>query len=357
MFFISLKITLLKGKKIFHGLVNYGTQASVLSDYLNEQGLYSKSASYRDKFSRNTNYELNNSNYPILKQFFVFFNQIRKLYWFFKFDIFHFYFGTTLFFNQLDLPFYSFFGKKVIMHYLGYDVQLYGFSISKYQITNVAYYKDKIESLKLDSAKLSRLNFEKKYVDYQIVCAPYISEFVPEATILPLAINLKRIDFSKPIINNGKLVFLHAPTSRGNKGTNFIIEAFEKLISEGFDIELKVVENSSHENLLNMYKHCDVFIDQLLGGWYGTASIESMSVGRATICFIRESYFEYINYGNDLPIINADINNIHDVIKQIYFDRQSIVDIGVKSRSFVEKIHSLNSVGVDLFKIYQSLYQ
>jgi hypothetical protein len=31
-------------------------------------------------------------------------------------------------------------------------------------------------------------------------------------------------------------------------------------------------------------------IDQIMAGWYGTASIEAMAIGRPVICFIRESY-------------------------------------------------------------------
>jgi len=62
-----------------------------------------------------------------------------------------------------------------------------------------------------------------------------------------------------------------------------------------------LVENISHSELKEKYKECDIFVDQIVGGWYGTASIEAMAIGRPTVCFLRESYFEYIDFGPSIP--------------------------------------------------------
>src|SRR5690606_7236590 len=162
---------------------------------------------------------------------------------------------------QIDLPFYKLFGKKVIMEYLGYDVQLYQFSIDKYETTNVRFYKDHDSSKKFDTLKLKRLKYETKYIDKQSVCAPYISEFVPGSNVLPLGIDLKEFRYSPKEIIKNKIVILHAPTSRDNKGTSYILKAINHLIEEGYNIELDLVENLSHAELKMRYASCDLMVD------------------------------------------------------------------------------------------------
>ena len=241
------------------------------------------------------------------------------------------------------------------MEYLGYDVQLYQYSIEKYELTNVMYYKPH-DSIKEDKIKIARLKSESRYLDKQLVCAPYISEFVPSSSVLPLALDLKKYRFSPKEPPGKEIVILHAPTNRGNKGTSFIIDAIDKLKAEGFKINLLLVENLSHDDLMRKYIECDLFIDQIVGGWYGTVSIEAMALGRPTICFIRESYFEHINYGKDIPFINAEPSTIYEVLKKTIDEKHLLPEMGKKSRLFVEKVHDLNVLTDKLIDIYNKLW-
>ncbi len=344
-----------KDLKVFHGLVNYGSQAGLFAKTLRANGIEALSVSVKDKYKRFVDIEINEGITDVNSFFNYFFNFFRKIYWFTHYNTFHFYFGSTLFPWQIDLPFYKFFGKKVVMEYLGYDVQLYEFSIHKYEITNVRFYKDHNSSIKFDTLKLKRLGFETKYIVKQFVCAPYISEFVPSSAVLPLGIDLKEYQYSPKEIEDNKIVILHAPTSRDNKGTSYILNAIELLITEGYNIELELVENLSHADLKLKYASCDLMIDQILAGWYGTASIEAMAIGRPVICFLRESYFEFINYGDDIPIINADPNNIYAVLKRILDKKEILPDLGKKSRAFVENVHDINVICKNLINFYKEL--
>ncbi len=341
--------------KVFHGLVNYGTQAGLLAQGLRNKGIEAISVSYFDRFKRQIDIELDYNGNTINKILKHVINLIRKLYWFYKYNTFHFYYGTSLFYKQIDLPFYKFLGKKVIMEYLGYDVQLYRYSLEKYEVTNVKYYKTHEESLIADKKKLARLKHETPYINKQFVCAPCYLEFVPKAEILPLAIDLSKYQFSPKINNSDEITIMHAPTSKGNKGTEFIMVALNKLINEGYKIKILLIENVSHEELKNKYKECDIFIDQILGGWYGTAAIEAMAIGRPTVCFIRKSYCKYIDYGDEIPIINAEPKTIYNVLKQILDNKDVLKDLGEKSREFVEKVHDLNKITEKLISIYKSL--
>ena len=100
----------------------------------------------------------------------------------------------------------------------------------------------------------------------------------------------------------------------------------------------------------------DIFIDQILAGWYGTAAIEAMSLGRPTICFLRESYLKHINYGNQIPIINAQPSSFYKVLKETIDNKDMLQQIGLKSRKFVEEIHDVKKVTKNLILKYNSLY-
>jgi hypothetical protein len=338
--------------KVFHGVVNYGTQAYLFAKELRKKGFDALSVSNKDRFKREIDVEMLNGGNFVQKLIKHFWNLILKLYWFSKFNTFHFYFGTTLLPKQWDLPFYRLFGKKVFMHYLGHDVQLYKDSIEKYEVTNVRFYKGQEQALKSDTQKKKRLKYESKYVNKQIVCAPYLSEFVPKSCLLPLAIDVSSIEFCPKVAPKEEVVIMHAPTSRNNKGTSFILDTLKCLKNEGFKIKILLVENVSHKELIEKYKECDIFIDQILAGWYGTASIEAMAVGRPTVCFLRESYFQYIDYEKKIPIINAHPSTIYDVLKKLIQDKYFFPEIGKRSRGFVEDVHEVSKLTTKLISIY-----
>jgi glycosyltransferase involved in cell wall biosynthesis len=344
-----------KKLKVFHGLVNYGTQAGLFAAELRNNGIQALSVTVADSFKRKIDKELfygGNGFQKILKHGY---NWLFKFYCFFRYNTFHFYFGITLFKNQRDLPLYKFFGKKVVMEYLGWDLQLYQMSVKKYKHTNARYYKDVNEALRGDIIKLKRLKLETKYVNKQLVCAPYLSEFLPNADVFPLAIDIEEIKFLPNSIPDKSLKILHAPTHQGNKGTMFIQNAINKLTEEGFSIEFKLVSGITHSELLDEYIQCDIFIDQVAGGWYGTASIEAMATGRPTICFIRESYFDYIDYGDEIPLINANPDTIYEVLKRTINEKEKLPEIGRNSRKFVEEVHNVKALTLKLIKIYNNL--
>ena len=344
-----------KRLKVFHGLVNYGTQAGLFAKELRKQGIDAISVSNPDPFKRQIDVELKHGGNILQKVVKHSWNLVFKLKCMLKYNIFHFYFGKTLLPKQLDLPFYKFFGKKVVMEYLGYDLQLYQYSIDKYEITNVRYYKPHDVSVLADRKKTERYKSESRFINKHLVCAPYLSEFAPGSTVHPLAIDLNDYAFAPKATPENETVVMHAPTSRGNKGTSFIMEAVDKLINEGYAIRKLLVENVTHAELKKKYLECDIFIDQILGGWYGTAAIEAMAIGRPTICFIRESYFEHVDYGHLIPIINAQPSTIYDVLKKTIEEKHLLPEIGKKSRNFVEEVHDLEKLTKRIIEIYNNL--
>jgi glycosyltransferase involved in cell wall biosynthesis len=343
--------------KVFHGIVNYGTQAGLLSKVLRENhNIDALSVSYSDAYKRQLDVELKSGGNIVQKIFKHAWNKIFLVSCFFRFNTFHFYFGTTLFRNQLDLPLYKIFNKKVIMHYLGNDVELYQWSIDNYEVTNMRNMMTQEEGKQHDKKVLKRMKFESNHIDYKIVCLPQYSPFVKGAEFIPLAIDLSNFNYIKPLDFQDELNILHAPTSRKKKGTEFLVQAVNKLKKEGYKINLDICENISHDELRERYKKCHISVVALMGGWYGTAGVEAMATGRPIVTFIRPSLFKYSSLEEkELPIISANMNDIYLVLKDILNKQYDLKKLSYASYEFAHRFHNPDKISKRILNIYQSL--
>jgi glycosyltransferase involved in cell wall biosynthesis len=347
-----------KKLKVFHGLVNYGTQAGLFARELRNQGIDAISVVQGDPSKRKTDIELLHGGTFIQKVFKHLWNRIRRYYWFFKYNTFHFYFGNTLFKNQRDLPFYRFFGKKVVMEYLGNDIRHYKTLVERYNLPESHDFYQRMEEH--DNKIARRINHEKKYLDYKLCCLPTHMDFAKSYhysihEVLPLALNVRDIQYKElqKKTSDEQIKILHAPTNRSFKGTNYIESAIDNLQKEGYAIDFKIAEGITHAELFKEYERCDIFIDQISIGWYGTAALEAMAIGRPTCAFIDERYFQYIDYADEIPVINITRKNVTDQLRELLKKWEQFPEIGRKSREFVEKYHDVKNVTKKLIDIYQ----
>jgi glycosyltransferase involved in cell wall biosynthesis len=348
--------------KVFHGLVNYGTQAGIISKTLREEfNIKSISVVTADPFKRQIDIELLHGGNFMSKVFKHSWNNIRKIYWLFTYNTFHFYFGKTFFKNQIDLPFYKLLGKKVVMHYLGNDVEQYQWSLDHYKITNMEFMMTAEVGKKHDEKVKKRVAYESKYIDYKIVCAPQYSPFVPDAQVIPLTVDLSKFKFCQlPYFkNNEPLRVLHAATSRKKKGTEYLIDAVDQLKKEGYKIELDLCEGITHNELVKQYKKCHVSVVALLGGWYGTAAIEAMATGRPIISFIRPSFFKYVDIKEEeIPIINANRDTIYYELKKVLdYSKDDLQKLAEKTYNFVHKYHEPKKVTNQIVNVYKKVWK
>lgn len=150
-------------------------------------------------------------------------------------------------------------------------------------------------------------------------------------------LGIERITPSFPKKTNKPLQIVHAPSNKGTKGSKYIIEAVNRLKFR-HNIEFVLIENIPREKALHLISNCDIFIDQLIAGSHGSAAVEAMSMGKPVICYINE--FIGKDYPKDLPIINANPDNIFDVLDTMIVNNVSLFEIGIRSRLYVEKYHA-----------------
>ena len=343
-------------KRVFHGIVNYGSQASLLAQGLRDMNISAKTYTIGDHYQRNTDFEFKKRNSLPSKLFYhALVYPVVKLYAFFYFQTFHFYFGRTLTQKKWDLPLYRFFGKKVVMHYLGDDIRNYKLLITRYKLPKEHLYVK--NEKKHDQIVSLRIKREMKYVDLFLASLPTHVDFAKAyglkvKNIIPLSLNLEKLIFKEqPVIVN-EIRIIHGTTNRKWKGTSFIEEEITALIKKGYSINFRVIENITHDQLIQEIENCHIYIDQISFGWYGAAALESMAIGRPTIAFIDECYFKYIDYETKIPVINATKLNFKEVLEGLMNKPEQLNDISLKSRKFVEEHHDIAVTSKLLLDLY-----
>lgn len=156
------------------------------------------------------------------------------------------------------------------------------------------------------------------------------------------------------VCKDGILRVLHAPNHRGIKGTKHVIRAVKNLQERGYKIELKMLEGVSNEKVLEVMQYVDVVVDQLIIGWYAMFAMEAMALSKPTLCFIRQDFEEmYIEAEllneNELPLINCNFSTIEKELEKLCLNIGQLKDIGINSRIYVHKKHSLQTVS-EIFK-------
>ncbi len=155
---------------------------------------------------------------------------------------------------------------------------------------------------------------------------------------------------------NTPLLLLHAPNHRALKGTDALVQAVGELRAEGVSIELQILEGVPNDRVRATISSADVIVDQLIIGAYAMFALEAMSTGKPTVCHMRRDLEElFIGAGlvteEEIPLVRADIFTIKDVLRHIEENRQELADIGRRSRTFVEKHHSLKAIGAQFDSI------
>ena len=150
-------------------------------------------------------------------------------------------------------------------------------------------------------------------------------------------------------------MIVHAPSNQQKKGTAYVKEAIELLMSEGYNIEFKLLENLSNSEVREWVNISDIVIDQLLVGWYGVFAIESMALAKPTVCFIDEKYKRKVEYGKIIPLVSATPQTLYNTLKMLIENPDLRSDIGEKSRKYVEEVHDSKKAANQLLKLYQEL--
>lgn len=258
-----------------------------------------------------------------------------------------------------DLPLLSALGKTLAVTWQGDDARQHDRSLELFNISIAGSLGSGYYPLGSDAWKRRSIEAFSKYVPIHYALNPDLlhvlpgcARFIPYMSFDPRVIQAvpPNADLSSP------LIFGHAPSHRGAKGTEHVIKAAEVLRSEGLLFELRLIENLSRPQALLAYAECDLMIDQLLAGWYGGLGLEAMALAKPVIAYLRESDMGFLPAAmrRELPIVTATPNSIARVMRELLLmPRVSLHALGCASRQFALRWHDPIRIASRTLRDYQ----
>lgn len=271
-------------------------------------------------------------------------------------DVVHWHFSSHAIPKNLDLRYSQFLNKARIVEFLGSDIRIP--EIASADNPYIArMYKENPEPWMLNYSsrkvqlRFARFGFEclvggfelPTYIQRDIFPSPYRSK---------ARLVLSDFQAAYPDPCKSQPLIVHAPSEKAIKGTDAVLKAIEKL-KDRFNFDFKLIHGMEHSKVLEIMRSCDIMLDQFVIGEHGVAALEAMALGKPTVCYIKPSLVP--RYPAELPIVNANQENLTKVIKDLLEDGQRRYEIGRSSRAYVEKYHDAHKIAHQLVAIYKEL--
>ena len=289
-----------------------------------------------------------NSNYKKVLKLAAAFMQARS-----RYDVFHFNGGSSLLhspqnhLNQADLPFYPA-AAKLFVTYNGCDARQKFPTIARTRVSachDARCFHPICNFGAHDHLRRKAIAKMARYVRHIWALNPDLLYFLPaeKSSFLPYSVLPGQTVPVAPAFGK-RLKLLHAPTHREIKGTQYIVEAVEKVRRERGDvIELILIENQPHEDAISRYRQADVIVDQVLIGWYGGFAVEAMKLGKPVMARIAEEDLPFIPaaMAKDVreTVINVSPLTLHDTILRCIDDRAFLRERAAASIEYANRWH------------------
>jgi hypothetical protein len=230
-----------------------------------------------------------------------------------------------------DLALLKSLGKKVVTIHVGDDVRwVYAMQqeFASYHFQPMQYDSSYFHWSSLHN-KLNRLRYAEKYADLvysrldqaQLSLRPYHQW---KMMVRPE----KFTAYSNQKLQNPLVI--HSPTNREIKGTQYILEAVERLKSEGFVFEFQLFENIPHQEALQLYQKADIVIDQLLCPGAGKFATECLAMGKVVLAKMGYGVYPQ-KIAPNCPLVDVNPENIYQVLKDLlpnHARRQALAEAG-----------------------------
>jgi hypothetical protein len=332
--------------KVLHAPKNVAGQASTISRAQRELGVQSDVLVFdRNRFNYEFDIDLNLSRRSLPFRYLARFTSLLNC--LFRYDVFHFHYGTSMLPLNLDIPILRLTGKKVFMHYWGSDVMQLDVAL-KYSAFDLETLGKIYPGLN-DGKQRRKIRRLDRWVNRSIVGDYSLLPYSPGSVVIRQAIDLSNLPYVGCTCEQEKINVIHAPTNRLIKGTKYIEGAVEKLKSEGYDFNFILVENTPHSEAIEMFKDADIVIDDVLQGPYGIFAIECMALGKPVMCRIDDNM---IGYYEDLPIVNTSRERVYENLRTLMTKPALREELGRKGREYVEANHDARVVAQKLIELY-----
>jgi glycosyltransferase involved in cell wall biosynthesis len=369
----SLSVRLLKSKTSPPRLV-WGSAPIInncyWSDAMKEAGFSSETftGTFSSIINKRSDWDrILDEEYPFLPKFLK--NYYAFLESLFKYDVFFISFRGFFLGNTALWRFQAFFlklaGKKIVAIPYGGDAYVYR------RINSTALQHALMMSYPLAAREQTKIARQVEYwCEHGDVVNPGLmgpDGFGRWEVLSPSSLCLN-LDEWKPSQRNSfadgssdKVIIAHAPNHRGFKGTEFVIDAVEKLKAEGLAIGLILIEGKQNTEVRDILRQdVDILVDQLIFPGHGLNAVEGLASGLPVISNLEdEAYllpFRRWSYFSECPIASASPENVVEVLRKLVTRPELRRQLGKAGRAYAEKYHSPASAQYLFGEVIEYLY-
>jgi glycosyltransferase involved in cell wall biosynthesis len=179
-------------------------------------------------------------------------------------------------------------------------------------------------------------------------------EITGKVGIVPHAsVNKSDNHFVKSEAVDKKVLIIHSPTAPVAKGTEFVLKAIEKLKERNISFDFKLLKNIPNDEYQQFIAEADIYVDQLIWGAYGVAAQQALQMGKVVVAYMTPERLKL--YGNDLPVQNATIDNLGDVLEKLIRNSELRQQISRQSVRYYENMHKAENVAAKMLDTYKIL--
>jgi len=274
-------------------------------------------------------------------------NRLHQLFTYF--DLYVFQFGGSLLPLNIDLHILKQLGKKVVSIFNGDDVRHWSAALpvmESFGLTLPAIYLEEPKR-STDSAveRIRRYRMAESYADVVYSDKNFSSLAVRPYSQRYIVVN--RALYKPKVPGRDVPVIVHAPSVRGVKSTDIILDVLRQLEQEGARFELRLVEGKSNREVIEMLSDADVLVDQLEWPLYGMLALEGLASGCAVL---GGNLPEFEPLPRDRPLLHVDRRNIYSQLRRIITDKNLRVALGNAGPGFIEQTHDHIRVAGDLIQ-------
>lgn len=179
--------------------------------------------------------------------------------------------------------------------------------------------------------------------------------WVPNLVPLNDALFLPRFETS---LDQERIKICQSPTRKFHKHTREFKTALRNLRSAYRHIQEIIIEKTPYRDCLKIKRACHIVFDHLRG-WFGIASLESLSHGKPVVAGLDDWNIEQINSftgAENLPwVIARNQDDLQTRLANLVEDRDLRRETGLSSRKFMESYWTEQHVLTVLMAIYDSL--
>jgi len=268
----------------------------------------------------------------------------------FKYDIFIFGFGNSLLSRNIDLIFLKLLGKKVISNLSHGSDSRPPYIDGAYQSKDGSLQLSTDQLIALSRFKLKTMALIEEYSDVVFGSPFSTTQFSRRKLINSFAIGLPMVSLnaSDSITDYSVLRsrrepclgvrILHSPSHPAAKGSPLIVQAISNLKQKGHEIELILLQDKPHSDIIREIQYCDLVVDQVYSDtpMAGLAT-EAAWFGKPAV--VGGYGFEYLKtlVPDDMwpPTKTCHPDDIQQAIEDLIIHREERLRLGMEAHKFV----------------------